>query len=58
MYQVIYYRLMREKRDNVKMAILQPFLAIFCQLYLYILQKRGLDGHFEMLTQSESKAMT
>ena len=26
------------------MAILRPYLAIFCQLYVYLSQKRGSDG--------------
>ena len=37
------------------MAVLQPFLAIFCQLYTNLLQKWGSDSHFEELNKSKSQ---
>ena len=30
------------------MNILGPFLVIFCRLHVYLSQKLGLDGHFEV----------
>ena len=36
------------------MAILRPFLAIFCQLYEYLSQNWGSDDHFEVLEGPKS----
>ena len=41
------------KGQRLCLAILQSFLAFFCQLLKYILQNLGADGHFEGLNMSE-----
>ena len=44
-----------KKRQLLRLAILQPFLAIFCQLHKYISQTLGADGHCEGLNVSKSQ---
>ena len=39
----------------MRLANLQPFLAIFCQLHKYLSQNLGADGHFEGLNVSKSQ---
>ena len=42
-------------RQLLRLAILQPFLAISCQPHKYISQNLGADGHFEGLNVSKSQ---
>ena len=42
-----------KRRQLLRLAILQPCLAIFCHLHKYILQNLGADGHFEGLNMSK-----
>ena len=39
----------------LRLANLQPFLAIFCQLHKHLSQNLGADGHFEGLNVSKSQ---
>ena len=39
----------------MRLANLQPFLAIFCQLHKHLSQNLGADGHFELLNMSKSQ---
>ena len=42
-------------RQLLRLAILQPFLAISCQPHKYISQNLGADGHFKVLSVSKSQ---
>ena len=39
----------------MRLANLQPFLAVFCQLHKHLSQNLDADGHFEGLNVSESQ---
>ena len=44
-----------KKRQLLRLANLQPFLAIFCQLHNHLSRNLGTDGHFERLDVSKSQ---
>ena len=44
-----------KKRQLLRLANLQPFLAIFCQLHNHLSRNLGTDGHFEGLDVSKSQ---
>ena len=44
-----------KKRQLLRLANLQPFLAIFCQQHKYLSQDLGADGHFEGLNMTKSQ---
>ena len=44
-----------KKRQLLRLANLQPFLAIFCQQHRYLSQNLDADSHFEGLNVSKSQ---
>ena len=40
--------------DNNNCLFYNHFWPFFCQLYVYLSQKQGSDGHFKMLKESKS----
>ena len=51
----VVYTLSLQKRQPLSLAILRPFLVIFCQLHEHLSQKLGANGHFEGLNVSKSQ---
>ena len=45
----------KRKAQPISLAILRPFLVIFCQLHEHLSQKLGANGHFEGLNVSKSQ---
>ena len=55
-YSTSYVKSVRKKNwQLLRLAILQPFLAIFCQLHKYFSQNLDAVSHFEGLNMSKSQ---